>query len=179
MSTQQSDTYRITIGDEVHQELLDQEIEMRCGPSPSSALSTDHESTIHHHCDNTTESLLDHEYDTPGDELPIDSTVAGNRSRSTSHDNSPAGFSLHGEKPTILPGWPSSPKPIHTPIYVKALNGVFDVLLLACSAAFLAFAIVVNLHDRVPTAEHPRLTTALLRATKYVLSLETSLEGQS
>lgn len=161
------------------QALLDREIEIRREPSPPSALSTDHEWNLHDHCDTTTESLLDHESETPGDELPTGSTVASNRLKRTSHDNPPAGFPLHREKPSIPPDWPSSPKPITTPIYVKTLNGSFDVLLLACSAAFLAFAIVVNLHDRVPTADYPRLTTTLLRATKYVLSLETSLKAKA
>ncbi|KAF2123504.1 hypothetical protein P153DRAFT_413440, partial [Dothidotthia symphoricarpi CBS 119687] len=115
----------------------------------------------------TTGSLSDHNNETSGDELPTDSTVAGIRLQRTSHNQPPAGFLLHREKPSTLPDWPSSPKPINTPIYVKALNGLFDVLLFACSAAFLAFAIVVKLHDRVPTAEYPRLTTTLLRATKY------------
>jgi hypothetical protein len=76
---------------------------------------------------------------------------------------------LDHEKPlTILSGWPTSPKPIKTGIYIKLLNGVFDVLLLTCSAAFLAFALIVSIYDQTPTADNPRLTKTLIDATKYV-----------
>jgi hypothetical protein len=53
----------------------------------------------------------------------------------------------------------------------SCLNSIFDVLLLACSVAFLAFALVVNRHDQDSTAEHPRLSKTLVNATKYVLLL--------
>jgi hypothetical protein len=70
-----------------------------------------------------------------------------------------------------LPGWPTTLKPIRTLVYIKLLNGFFDILLLTCSAAFLAYALIVNIHDQAATADYPRLTKTLLDATKYVRSL--------
>jgi hypothetical protein len=49
-------------------------------------------------------------------------------------------------------------------------NGIFDLLLFACAIAFLAFAVIVSLYDRASTLEHPRTTSMLLNATKYVSS---------
>jgi hypothetical protein len=84
----------------------------------------------------------------------------------------PAEPLLHQEHLSkTLPGWPTTPKPIRTPVYIKLLNGVFDILLLTCSAAFLAFALIVNIHDQASTADNARLTKTLLDATKYVRSL--------
>lgn len=84
-------------------------------------------------------------------------------------NNTPALPPLDYEKAeTTPPGWPTSPKRIKTPIYVNVLNSFFDVLLLACSTAFLVFALVVCFHDQAPTAQYPRLTQTLLNATKYV-----------
>jgi nitric oxide reductase large subunit len=122
-------------------------------------------------------SLLEQEDGAPVDQLSTGSTVAGHRSQRTSHGDALAVAPLHQEKTSkIIAGWPSSPKSTVTPTYVKVLNGVFDVILLACSVAFLAFVVVVNVHDQDSTADHPRLTTTLLRATKYVLSLEIFLK---
>jgi hypothetical protein len=66
------------------------------------------------------------------------------------------------------PGWPTSPNRTKTSVYVNFMNGAFDALLLACSVAFLVFALIVNNHDQAPTAQYPRLTKTLVNATKYV-----------
>lgn len=93
-------------------------------------------------------------------------------SNTSSHRNTPAEPLLYQEKPSkTLPGWPTEPKPIKIPFYLQVLNGVFDVLLLTCSIAFLTFALVVSVYDQASTTEYPRLTTALVNATKYVLCL--------
>ena len=62
-------------------------------------------------------------------------------------------------------GWPTSPKRIKTSNFINFLNGVFDILLLACSIAFLTFALVVNRFDQASTVENPRTTRMLLNAT--------------
>jgi hypothetical protein len=81
----------------------------------------------------------------------------------------PAEPLLHQEHLSkTISGWPTTPKPIRTPVYIKILNGIFDVLLLACSVAFLAFALIVSIHDQASTVDKPRLTKTLLDATKYV-----------
>jgi hypothetical protein len=122
-------------------------------------------------------SLVEQEDETLADQLSTGSTVADNMALRTSHDGALATAPLHREKTSrMIAGWPYPPKPITTPIYVKFLNGVFDVLLFACSIAFLAFAIAVNIHDQDPVAGYPRLTTTLLRATKYVVSLDVIFE---
>jgi hypothetical protein len=179
MSTHQSGPYWITIdgGEYQEQALLDQGIEMRGGFPPFDALATDNRSNLDEHCDTTTVSLLSRENGRSKDEIFTSSTDAGNTVPRTSHDVAPAASSLHLEKLSrVLQGWPSSPKPINTPFYVKILNGALDALLLACSVVFLAFAIAVNMHDQHPTASYPRLTTTLLSATKYVISLYVFLE---
>ncbi|KAF5854573.1 hypothetical protein GGP41_007339 [Bipolaris sorokiniana] len=97
---------------------------------------------------------------TLGSEFSIGSTAVGNAAQHTRDNNVPDASPLGQEKSLrMMPGWPLSPKSINTPIYVKVLNGIFDILLLACSATFLAFAIVIDVHDQVPTADYPRLTT--------------------
>jgi hypothetical protein len=67
-----------------------------------------------------------------------------------------------------LEGWPTSPKPVHSPLWMIIWNGIFDLLLFACATAFLAFAVIVSLYDRASTVENPRTTSMLLNATKYV-----------
>ena len=87
--------------------------------------------------------------------------------------NTSAAPLLHQKKPSeTLPGWPTSPRPIKTAVYVQVYNGVFEALLLLCSIAFLAFALIVNAYDQSSTTEYPRLTKALINATKYVMPLE-------
>jgi len=179
MSRHQPNPNWITTDERQHQEqgLLDQAIEMRREPSPLSTRSTDRVSSVDERRDTTNLSLLGQEDRTSGPELSTGSTVAGNTAQHPSYNDAPAASPLHEEKSSgMITGWPSSPKPIKTPIYVKVLNGLFDVLLLAGSAAFLAFAIIVDVHDQVPTADHPGLTTTLIRVTKYVLSLQTSIQ---
>jgi hypothetical protein len=126
--------------------------------------------TQHHYT--TAEHLLDQENRAAAEQLPSSLTRAGSKSQGTGYHGTPAESLLHRETPSKqLPRWPSSPKPITTPAYIKALYVIFDVLLLSCSAAFLAFAVIVSLHDQDSTTEYPRLTRALLNATKYVLVL--------
>lgn len=179
MSTHQPNLYWITSDEREHQRLalLEQEIEIQRDASPFSALSTDHRSDLDEHRDTTNVSLVEQEHETLADQLPTGSTVADNMALRTSRDDALATAPLHREKTSrMIAGWPSSPKPIATPIYVKVLNGFFDVLLSACSIAFLAFAIAVNIHDQDPVAGYPRLTTTLLSATKYVVSLDVIFE---
>jgi hypothetical protein len=129
-------------------------------------------------CDATIMPLLNHGFQTTEDPQPNSVATDNQRSGSTRSEKVRAKSSLCQEKPSkMLPGWPSFPKPMKTPMYIHVLNSIFDVLLLACSVAFLAFALVVNRHDQDSTAEHPRLTKTLVNATKYVLLLWRILGG--
>ncbi|KAH6625531.1 hypothetical protein C7974DRAFT_396230 [Boeremia exigua] len=111
------------------------------------------------------QGLLYREFEMQREPSPLNTPVTAQRTRP---DDAPTTSSLQGEKSSrTIPGWPSSPKPINTPIYVQVLNAIFDIILLAGSTAFFAFAIVVGVHDQVPTADYPRLTTTLIGATKY------------
>lgn len=67
--------------------------------------------------------------------------------------------------------WPSSPRRVRSSILAILSNAVFDFALLAFSAAFLAFALIVNSYDQAPTVEIPRATRMLDNATKYVCYL--------
>ena len=84
-------------------------------------------------------------------------------------------------KASKLPrGWPTAPQAIQVSLSTVVANAAFDVLLLACSVAFLTFALIVNRYDQAPTKEHPRAMEMLLSATKYVrdapsIRYETSL----
>jgi hypothetical protein len=121
----------------------------------------------HHYT--TAERLSDQGNITAAQQLPNSLSTAGSKSQGTGYDGTLVELLLHREKPSKqLLRWPSSPKPITTPAYIKVLYVIFDVLLLSFSAAFLAFAVIVSVHDQDSTAEYPRLTRTLLNATKYV-----------
>jgi hypothetical protein len=110
------------------------------------------------HHNTSAEPLLEHDH-----------TATSNSLVTTSHNDIPVETLVFRDKsPKTLFGWPSSPKPIRTPIYIKILSRVFDFLLLAGSTAFLSFALIVSIHDQDSTAENPRLTKGLLNATQYV-----------
>jgi hypothetical protein len=157
---------------------LDHESEMQHDRASSSPPPTTSGSRLGEHYNATAQLLLDHENETRENQCQRSLTIASNGLQPVRHDDTPAESLLHRDKPpNMFPGWPSSPKPIKTPIYIKVLNTMFDVLLFNCSAAFLAFALVVNVHDQDSTAENPRLTRALLNATKYVQSPHTSLKS--
>jgi hypothetical protein len=154
------------------------EDEVRRDPFRQDGIPTDRTSNSGEHDNTTSRPLLDRENEVSGPQRPAGLTVPNDSLQPTYQRDTPAESVLHREKSTrTLVGWPSSPKPIKTPIYISVLNGLFDILLLACSIAFLAFALIVNIHDQHPTAENPRLTTALLNATKYVLSPKYSLNS--
>jgi hypothetical protein len=147
------------------------ENEVRRDPFRQYGIPTDRTLNSGEHDNTTSQPLLDQENEISGSQHQAGLTVPDNSSKPTYQRATPTESLLHREKPTrTLLGWPSSPSPIKTPIYISVLNGLFDILLLACSIAFLAFALVVNIHDQHPTAENQRLTTALLNATKYVIS---------
>jgi hypothetical protein len=159
--------------------LLDQdhENEMQHHRSSSSAMPTTHGSNLGEHAA-ISQPLLNRKNETRGIQGQRSLTIASDNLQPIYHDDTPAESLLHREKQSkMLPGWPSSPKPIKTPIYIKVLNTMFDVLLFTCSVAFLVFALLVNVHDQDSTAENPRLTTTLLNATKYVPSPQTSLKS--
>jgi hypothetical protein len=154
------------------------ENEVRRDPFHQYDRPTDHTFNSGEHDNTTSQPLLDQENETSGSQHQAGLTVPNSSLKPTYQPATPAESLLHREKSTrTLVGWPSSPSPIKTPIYIIVLNGLFDILLLACSIAFLAFALVVNIHDQHPTAENQRLTTALLNATKYVLYPKHSLNS--
>jgi hypothetical protein len=157
--------------------LLDHENQMQHDRLSPSALPTTCGSNLGEHYGAISHPLLDHENETRGIQRQRSLTLASNSLQPIRHDDTPAEALLHREKPlTTVLGWPSSPKPIKTPIYINVLNTMFDVLLCTCSVTFLAFALVVNVHNQDLIAEYPRLTTTLLNATKYVPSPQTSLK---
>ena len=65
-------------------------------------------------------------------------------------------------------GWPTAPKVIRPSWWVIVCESTFDLLLLSCGVAFLAFAATVSHYDQASTLENPRTTRLLLSATKYV-----------
>jgi hypothetical protein len=149
----------------------DYENGMRHDQFRQNGMPTHRTSNSDEHYNTTSQPLLAQENEGAGLERQTGFTIVNNNIQPTYHPETPAESLQSREKPRkTLPGWPSSSSPIKTPIYISILNGVFDILLLACSIAFLAFGLVVNIHDQHPTAENQRLTTALLSATKYVLS---------
>lgn len=58
-------------------------------------------------------------------------------------------------------------------------NATFDLLLFACSVAFLAFAAIVSYYNQAPTAENPRTTEVLLNGSQYVSAREPLLKAQA
>jgi hypothetical protein len=130
--------------------LLDQdhENEMQHGRLSSSALPATRGSNLGEHAA-ISQPLLNHGNETRGIQRQRSLTIASISLQPIRHDDITAESLLHREKPpkTLL-GWPSSPKPIKTPIYIKVLNILFDVLLLTCSVAFLIFALVVEVHHQ-------------------------------
>jgi hypothetical protein len=120
-----------------------------------SASSTYQRPNLSKHHNTSAEPLLPHIHTTTSSSLVT-----------ASHNDVPVEKLVYRDKPpkTLF----SSPKPIGTPIYIKILNRVFDFLLLAGSTAFLAFALIVSIHDQDSTTENPRLTRGLLNATQYV-----------
>jgi hypothetical protein len=161
--------------------LLDQDQnhqnEMQHGRLSSSALPTTRGSNLGEHAA-ISQPLLNHGNETRGIQRQRSLTIASKSLQPIRRDDTTAESLLHRENPpkTLL-GWPSSPKPITTPIYIKILNILLDILLLTCSIAFLVFALVVDVHHQDPTAEYPRLTTTLLNATKSVPSAQSSLKS--
>lgn len=66
------------------------------------------------------------------------------------------------------PGWPTTPRRVELSWLAILSNGLLDVMLLACSMAFLAFALVVNTYDQEATGDCPKTKSMLEDATKYV-----------
>jgi hypothetical protein len=158
--------------------LLDHEDEMQHNRSSPSVLPTNRGSNVGKHYNAISQPLLNYEDETQASQHQSSLGAVSDSLRPIRHDDTPAESLLHREKPpkTLL-GWPSSPKPIMTPIYIKVLNTMFDVLLFTCSVAFLVFALVVVIHDQDSTAEYPRLAATLLNTTKYVTSPLFSLKN--
>jgi hypothetical protein len=76
---------------------------------------------------------------------------------------------LDADDATLVPeGWPTSPSRIKRPLYAIILDGAFDIALLAFSACFLVFSLVVMFYDGRSTSKSPTATSVLTRATKYV-----------
>lgn len=73
------------------------------------------------------------------------------------------------EAETCVPqGWPTSPNRVRHSLAAIASQGFFDIVLILCSASFLAFAQFVVHYDQAPTSENPKATNMLRSATKYV-----------
>jgi hypothetical protein len=109
--------------------------------------------------DLTAEPLLLQGDEAGGEQTPHIDTAAIIGFNRINHYRTPAKSDAHREKNLeTLTGWPSLPKSIKTPVYIRMFNGIFDILLLACSAAFFAFALIVMIHNHDSTAEYPRLT---------------------
>ena len=73
------------------------------------------------------------------------------------------------EKTELLPhGWPTSPKSVKASVASIVADFAVDIILLALAVAFFAFGLTVRRYDQTPIASHPRLTNALVEATKYV-----------
>lgn len=77
---------------------------------------------------------------------------------------------LHTTKTPIPWGWPTSPKPIKTFIGAAIWNTIVDVILFACSVAFLAFGFIVNSYDGTSIKKQPQTADRLLYATGWVCS---------
>jgi hypothetical protein len=150
--------------------------EMRRNQSQVCAVPTDHhEPGLSESHDTTTEPLLDPENENTG---PDGLIMDNDRLHLARSANTLAESLSHQEKQArTLPDWPIFPKSVKTPTYISVLNGICEVLLLASSVAFLAFALMVSIHDQDSIAEHPRLTKTLVNATKYVLLFYLKLVG--
>ena len=76
---------------------------------------------------------------------------------------------LEAAKTANVPqGWPTSPQTIKVSPSNKVAALIFDIVLLASSIAFLAFAILVCQYDQAPTTENPIATRNILSAATYV-----------
>ena len=69
---------------------------------------------------------------------------------------------------TAIQDWPTSPRRIRSPWWIIVWDIIFDLTLLACAVAFLAFAGIVSHYDQASTIDNPRTTAMLLNATRYV-----------
>ena len=65
-------------------------------------------------------------------------------------------------------GWPMLPRRVKTSLHTRLTEFVVDMVLLACSVAFLAFAMTVIKYDQAPVHSHSTLAQTLESAAKYV-----------
>ena len=65
-------------------------------------------------------------------------------------------------------GWPTSSSAVKVSTYNTVWSILVDLLLLALSISFFAFALVVNAYDGSPTQDSLRAKNRLLSASKYV-----------
>ncbi|KAF1841526.1 uncharacterized protein K460DRAFT_408986 [Cucurbitaria berberidis CBS 394.84] len=68
--------------------------------------------------------------------------------------------------------WPTIPEAVESSLFTKIADATFDIFLVACSAAFLVFALLVAHYDGsttydMETGEQMRVATMLLNAAKY------------
>jgi hypothetical protein len=128
--------------------MLDNEDETEREQFQLSNLPTNLRSRSGEHYNATSQRLLDLQNETRENQHQNSLTTASHSLQPIRHHDMPAESLLTREKPlkTLL-GWPSAPKPVQTPFYINVLNGIFDVFLLTCSVAFLAFTLVVSIHD--------------------------------
>lgn len=74
----------------------------------------------------------------------------------------------HEKAFSTVPGWPTAPKRIRKAPYLVVWNSFYDLILITCACAFLAFAAIVGYYDQTPTADHPLARGRLQDATNYV-----------
>jgi hypothetical protein len=101
-----------------------------------------------------------------------EAVVSITRSKSNIDQSSTATPLLDTDKPAHVPdAWPTSPRRVKSSLVSVILDIIFDIILFAWSAVFLAFALVVNHYDQAPTVDHPKATRMLENATKYVRTI--------
>ena len=68
----------------------------------------------------------------------------------------------------VRQGWPALPRRVETSFYKRLTDIAVDLVLFACSVAFLAFALAVIKYDKTPIDSDNRPAQTLLSAAKYV-----------
>lgn len=86
----------------------------------------------------------------------------------------PAAKSAAVEAPLLMkdtitpPRWPAHPKPIVRSLGTRIAQIVVDVLLVAGSCSFFAFALAARCYDGASTLDNPRASNALFETSTYV-----------
>ena len=103
--------------------------------------------------------------------------VLSSEDRTTSLDKTVPSIALDSEfpnapllekHPEMSQGWPTSPQPVKGSFLMTIRNILVDILLLALSLAFLAFALFVVWYNDKPTSHHPQAAERIQQASIWV-----------